>query len=121
MTIDIKKISLVSQTRAKDGSYWLENPQATRYFWSPNGYNLKKGEGYYQNVWIMGNQAIYGITNHISAGIGTIPLFLFGGAPTPVWLTTKFSIPVVENKFNVGAGALVGTILGEEHTSFGIL
>jgi len=118
---DIKKISEISLAIKKDGSYWLDNPQATRYFWSPNGYNLKKGEGYYQNVWIMGNQAIYGITNHISAGVGTVPLFLFGGTPTPVWFTTKFSVPVIENKLNVGAGALVGTILGEEDTSFGIL
>jgi hypothetical protein len=118
---DIKQISEISQVLKEDGTYWLDNPQATRYFWSPNGYNLKKGEGYYQNVWIMGNQAIYGITNHISAGVGTVPLFLFGGTPTPVWFTTKFSVPVIENKLNVGAGALVGTVLGEEDTSFGIL
>jgi len=121
LTSDIKKISLVSQSLAKDGTYWLDNPQATRYFWSPNSYSLKKGEGYYQNVWILGNQAIYGFTNHFSAGIGMIPLFLFAGSPTPVWITLKYSVPVVKDKVNLSAGALLGTVLGEETGAIGIL
>ncbi|HAQ18056.1 MAG TPA: hypothetical protein DCR40_02345 [Prolixibacteraceae bacterium] len=121
LTSDIKRISEVTQTIAKDGTYWLDNPQSTRYFWAPNGYNLKSGEGYYQNVWVFFNQAVYGFTDHISAGVGVVPLFLFAGAPTPAWLTAKFSVPVAENKFNLGAGALVGTVIGEEKTGFGIL
>jgi hypothetical protein len=118
---EIKKITPITQVLAKDGTFWLDNPQATRYFWAPNGYNLKKGEGYYQNVWILFNQAVYGLTDHFSAGVGMVPLFLFAGAATPAWITVKFSIPVIENKFNLGAGALVGTVIGEENTGFGIL
>jgi hypothetical protein len=95
--------------------------QSTRYFWSPNGYGLKKGEGYYQNIWVLWNQFAYGLSDNFSIGGGIIPLFLFGGTPTPVFITAKFSIPVVENKFNLGAGAIAGTILGEEETGFGIL
>jgi hypothetical protein len=118
---EIKKISEVTQVVTKDGAYWLDNPQATRYFWAPNGYNLKAGEGYYQNVWVFFNQAIYGLTDHFSAGVGVMPLFLFNGAPTPAWISAKYSIPVVENKFNLGAGALVGTVIGEGNSGFGIL
>jgi hypothetical protein len=121
LTTDIKSISEVAQIKAKDGTYWLDNPQSTRYFWSPNGYNLKKGDGYYQNVWILFNQAVYGFTDHFSGGIGVMPLFLFGGSPTPAWITLKYSVPVVKNKLNLGAGALVGTVIGVEKTSFGIL
>jgi hypothetical protein len=120
-TTEIKSISEVKQTLAKDGTYWLDNPQSTRYFWSPNGYSLKKGEGYYQNVWIMGNQAVYGLTNHLSGGIGVIPTFLFAGSPTPAWLTLKYSVPVVKEKLNISAGALVGTVIGESTGAFGIL
>jgi hypothetical protein len=69
----------------------------------------------------MFNQAVYGITNRFSAGVGAVPLFLFGGAPTPAWVTVKFSQPVIENKLNVGAGALMGTVIGESKTGFGIL
>lgn len=113
--LQIKRINQLSATQAKDGSYWLDNPQATRYFWTPNGYNLKAGEGYYQNVWIFFNQAVYGITDHFSAGLGMIPLFLFDGEPTPAWITAKYSVPVVENKFNLGVGALAGTVIGAKN------
>ena len=119
--VEVKRITQLTSVKAKNGTYWLDNPQSTRYFWSPNGYNLKKGEGYYQNVWIMFNQAVYGFTDHFSVGVGVVPLFLFAGTSTPAWLTAKFSVPVVKNKVNLGAGALVGTVIGEENTGFGIL
>ncbi len=117
----IKRISQVLEKQIIDGKYWFENPQSTRYFWSPNGYGLKKGEGYYQNVWVLFNQFAVGVTDFFSLGGGIVPLFLFAGAPTPVWFTPKFSIPVVKEKFNIGAGALIGTVLGEDNAGFGIL
>lgn len=109
---DVKRVSKITSAQLKNGTYWLNNPQSTRYLWSPNGYNLNKGEGYYQNVWILFNQAVYGITDHFSAGVGVMPLFLFAGSPTPVWITLKYSVPVVKDKVNLGAGALMGTIVG---------
>ena len=119
---EIKRITPLSATKSKDGVYWLDNPQATRYFWAPNGYNLKAGEGYYQNVWVLFNQAVVGLTDYFSAGVGVMPLFLFEGAPTPVWVTAKFSLPIVENKINLGAGALMSTVVGgDTESGFGIL
>jgi hypothetical protein len=117
----ITKITEVNPSQLKQGELWLDNPQATRYFWSPNGYGLKAGEAYYQNVWVLFNQVSVGISDNISIGAGLVPLFLFAGAPTPVWITPKFSIPVVKDKFNIGAGGLLATVIGEEDTSFGIL
>ncbi len=49
----IKSITWLNPTSLKGGKLWFENPQSTRYFWSPNGYGLKKGEGYYQNIWVL--------------------------------------------------------------------
>jgi len=118
---EVKRITQLSTIIVKDGTYWLDNPQSTRYFWAPNGYSLKKGEGYYQNVWIMFNQAVYGFTDHFSGGVGVMPLFLFGGVSTPAWITAKFSVPVVKDKINLGVGALAGTVIGEENTGFGII
>ena len=117
----IKKISPVHMREIVGGAYWPENPQAARYFWAPNGYGLRAGEGYYQNVWVLFNQVSVGLTDHISMGGGFIPLFLFDGAPTPVWITPKISFPVVNDKFNIGGGALLGTVVGEEESGFGIL
>lgn len=110
---EVKRISEITVSQSKDGTYWTDNPQSTRYFWAPNGYNLKRGEGYYQNVWVFFNQAVYGITDHFSAGIGTMPLFLLGSSEFPIWLTMKYSLPVVKDKINLGAGVLAGTVTGE--------
>jgi hypothetical protein len=95
--------------------------QSSRYFWSPNGYSLKKGEAYYQNIWVLYNQMGLGLSDHFSVGMGLMPLFLFAGAPTPVWITPKFSIPIVQDKFNLGVGALSGLVLGDNSIGFGIV
>lgn len=118
---DIRSMRRLEGTLAQDGSIWVENPQATRYFWAPNGYGLRKGEGYYQNLWVLWNQASVGITDNISIGAGVVPLFLFAGTSTPVWLTPKVSVPIIKDRFNVGGGALVGTVVGEEDMGFGIV
>ncbi len=118
---EIKQQEKVSVEQIKDGKLWFANPQSTRYFWSPNGYGLKKGEGYYQNIWVLWNQFSYGVSDNFSLGGGIIPLFFFGGGPTPVFITPKISIPIEKDKFNLGAGALIGTVLGESGTSFGIV
>jgi len=103
-----------------DGFLWYENLQATRYFWAPNGYGLKEGEAYYQNMWILYNQAGYGFSDNFSVGAGLLPLFLFGGSPTPMWITPKFSIPLKKDKINLGLGLLAATVVGTSDASFGI-
>lgn len=47
---DIRSRVLLNGVKSEGGEYWLPNPQSTRYFWPPNGYGLKKGEAYYQNI-----------------------------------------------------------------------
>lgn len=123
--IKIKYMRAVENEEIKSGKIWGNTPQDARYFFAPNGYGLRKGEGYYQNTYLFFNQASYGITDNFTMGFGMIPLFLFDGAPTPVWLTPKIQFPLIKNKLNFGGGALVGTVLGlesaEEGTnSFGI-
>lgn len=118
---NIKVRELIQAQQIKNGKFWFANPQSTRYFWSPNGYGLKRGEGYYQNIWVLWNQFSYGVSDKVSLGAGVIPLFLFGGASTPVFATAKFSIPITKEKLNIGGGAIVGTVLGESETGIGIV
>ncbi len=61
----------------------------------------------------------YGFTDNLTIGIGVVPLFLFGGTASPVWITPKVSIPVVKDQFNVGVGAFVGTVIGDNENSGG--
>lgn len=101
--------------------FWLPNPQSSRYFWAPNGYGLEKGTSYYQNIWILYNQYSYGLTNNFSIGAGTLPLFLFGGAASPFWIVPKFSVPLIDDKLNMGTGAFLGTVIGEQASVYGLI
>ncbi|MEL6195141.1 MAG: hypothetical protein AAFR66_23990 [Bacteroidota bacterium] len=92
----------------------------TRYLFGTNALGLKKGEGYYQNTWVLFNQFSYGITDNISVGGGLVPLFLFNGTSTPVWGTVKLSFPVASESFHLSAGSLFGTIPGEDVGVFGL-
>ena len=101
---DIKSIHIINENQIKQGRFWYPNLQATRYFFAPNGYGLKKGEAYYQNVWIFFNQFSVGIVDYFSIGAGFVPTFLFGGAPTPVWIVPKVSVPIIKDKLNFTIG-----------------
>jgi hypothetical protein len=118
---DIKTRLNLEGIKKEKGEFWMPNPQSTRYFWAPNGYGLQKGETYFQNIWVFYNQVSWGITNHFSLSTGMIPLFLLGGTATPVWIVPKFSFPVKEDNLNIGTGAFLGTVLGEETGVFGLL
>ena len=96
-------------------------PEATRYFWAPSAFGLAKGQGYFQNVWVMFNQFSYGFADYFSLGVGTIPLFLFAGTASPVWITPKVSIPVSSDKVGLGVGALMATVLSEDEATVGIV
>lgn len=119
--MDLIRISIIRNDRIIDNTYWVDHMQSTRYFWQPSGYGLKKGEGYSQNIWVLFNQFSYGVSDNFLIGGGIIPLFLFAGTPTPVWLTPKVSIPIKADKLNLGAGGLFATVLGEQDMNFGIL
>lgn len=118
-TSRIKTKRLVKTSHLIEGEFWFDNPHATRYFFMTNGYGLRKGEAYYQNTWVLFNQVSYGITDHITIGGGVLPLFLFAGAPTPVWITPKVAFPIVKDKINMSAGMILGHVIGEG-ASFGI-
>ncbi len=103
--VDVNMIKEAEQKNAVTGEYWTENFQSTRYFWMPNGFGLKQGEAYYQNVWILFNQFNVGITKNFSIAGGTIPLFLFGADAFPIWVNAKVSVPLGP-KVNFGGGVL---------------
>lgn len=116
---DVAKISVISRDRIKDGVVSYGELHASRYFCSSNGYGLKQGNAYYQNMWIFYNQFGYGFTNNFSVGAGIVPLFLFAGASSPVWITPKFTFPIKKDRINLGVGILAATVLGEDTKTFG--
>lgn len=80
MKKDIKRITLLERGNIVRGKVWAENPQATRYLFMPNGYGLKKGEGYYQNIWVLFNQVSVGVSDHFQSGWARSPFSCLGQA-----------------------------------------
>lgn len=117
----IVKIEQVIDAKYTQGDLWYHHLQSARYFFSPNGYGLKEGESYYQNIWIFYNQFSVGLSDHFSIGVGVVPLFFFDFTPSPIWVNPKFSIPLVRDKLNLGAGGLFGYVVGEQDAAFGIV
>ena len=119
----IRKMERIRDEQIVDGLLWAENPQSTRYFLSPNGFGLRAGEGYYQNVWIFFNQFAFGVSNNFSLGFGLVPTFLFASDEIPVWITPRVSIPLsgAEGIVNLGVSAFAGTVLGVSEGGFGVL
>lgn len=119
--ITIKRENIRSMERLREGNYWFENPQSTRYFFAPNAIGLKKGKGYYQNTWIFFSNVNYGISNNFSIGGGMIPIFLFGVSGTPIWVLPKVSLPLANDNIHLAAGAMIGGVIGADSEGGGIL
>ena len=107
----IKSIDEVDKSNFKDGGYWYPNPHATRYFYGPSAIGLKKGEGYYQNTYLVLNSFNVGITDNISIGGGLELISTFAGKDPLFFITPKASFKVAE-KFHAGGGVLYARIPG---------
>lgn len=118
---DIRKVKELQISQMVDGEYWHESPISSRYFFGANGYGPRKGEGYFTNIWVFYNQVVYGLTDAFSVGVGTSPLFLFNGAPTPIWLTPRLSLPIDKDNVQLGLGGYFGTVLIEDIGLYGML
>lgn len=106
----VKRMKLIENKMMFHGATGIPNPNPTRYFFAPSAFNLKKGEGYYQNTYLVLNSINYGISDHFSIG-GSVELIstfsTIGDHWTPLYLITpKFGFEVAKN-VNVGAGLLI--------------
>jgi hypothetical protein len=119
----VQDIRVIPKSQIHDGEYWYANPNDSRYLFAPSAFNLKKGEGYYQNTYLFINTFNYGITDNFSMGLGFefISTFASLGASDfdPIYfLTPKYSTQVSEN-VRVGVGVLYGKV-SDDIGGFGV-
>ncbi|GAB3537953.1 hypothetical protein GCM10027443_31930 [Pontibacter brevis] len=100
----VRSFRILDNRNFKNGQYWFENPNATRYLFSPTAFSLQKGEAYYQNTYIVLNSVNYGITDRLTIGAGFELISTFSGTPI-FYVTPKYTFPISEN-WNAGAGVL---------------
>lgn len=109
---NIERMEEIPPGRFRNGAYWFQNPQSTRYFFSPNAIGIPQGQGGYQNTWVFLNNVNYGATENFSIGAGTVPVFLFGAEALPIWVLPKMSISTPQDNFHLAGGAVFGGVLG---------
>lgn len=80
----------------------------SRHIFLPTGKNLKKGAGFYQNVWGAGSAFSYGITDQISIGGGANLISIFTGSLT-CFIHPKFT-KEIEEDINIGLGVYAGIV-----------
>jgi hypothetical protein len=94
----------IPETEGEQTKLYSGNEHDTRYFFAPSAFNLKQGELYYNTVYFFLHDLQYGVSNHVSMGIGTTVIGL------PMYLTPKVSIPLGQKSaIAIGDLFLVGT------------
>ena len=105
---NIKSIKEIGAPKIVEGEYWYETPNSTRNLFTPTGYSLEKGDAYYQNLMLVYNQFSYGFSDRFTVGVGFEIISLLVGSNSPLFtITPKYSIPLKENQWNLGVGALI--------------
>lgn len=118
LTITVDKIDRIEKNDEgfySKGVYWFPNPNYSRYFFAPSALPLRKGEGYYQNAYILVNSVSVGVTDHFTMGGGIVfsPAIRNLGI---AFLTPKVSFPSQSN-VTFGIGAIV---VGAYFRTFGL-
>ncbi len=102
---EVKKMEFVNDTTVsgdvKDNVY-----SGSHYILSQSAFNLKKGQSYYENLYVFLNSFAYGVTDNftIIGGAEAVSL-LFSQFPV-MYFTPKFSVP-----FNGGAFSISTTLV----------
>ncbi|RMG72955.1 MAG: hypothetical protein D6722_04450 [Bacteroidetes bacterium] len=101
------------------GQYGYANTNATRHLFAPTAIPLRKGEGYYQNVWIGLNSFNYGLSDHIAitGGVEVFTTFasLLNSYYSGALMFANLKVGTqVKPGIYLGAGALAGGLLGED-------
>lgn len=116
---NIKSIEDVPQSSFRAGEYWFPNPNNTRLYFAPKGHMLRKGTGYFQNIFIFFAGFAVGLTDNITLGGG---MSLFPGLDIDeqlFYLTPKVGIKATET-FDLAVGALLVNVPDDNETA-GIL
>lgn len=119
----IKEVNEITENQFTRGQFWFKNPHSTRHIVGPTAFNLQKGEGYYQNLYLFGQSVNYGLTNHFSIGGGTeIASVIFAQEwPYVYFLTPKIGYQIGP-KWHAGGGILYARLrnLVDEKNNLGI-
>ena len=120
----VAELREVEKSRIRRGEVWPANPNATRLFFAPTGRMLEKGEGYFNDTYLLFLSVQGGLTSRftLGGGLSVIPFddfsdnVLFIAPKVGVYSSPKFSLAVG------GLAGYVGGLADEgEEASLGVV
>ena len=114
ITVPITEISSIDYVDVKNlitdiNGRFIDFHNSTHHFFFPSGYSLRKGQSYYENVFIFYNSYTYGVTDNFSITAGAeVASVLFSSSVPLIFVSAKFSVPFKNDK---AAFALNGTYI----------
>ncbi len=97
-----------------------DNPLYSKYYLGESAIGLKKGEGHYQNILIVGNFFSYGFSDNFSVTGGFESASLFGGRFPVLFINPKFTLHNANDKLHFGVGSFTSLYIdGSDNLLFG--
>ena len=116
----IKYVNVMSE--ADSNGFAIDYHNSTRYLLSPSGYSLKKGQAYYENVWIFWNSFAYGVSDNVTLSASTeLVSILFGKQFPLIFLNAKYSIPFINDTGAFGINLSYLTLPQDDFSSYTFL
>ncbi|NNE26851.1 MAG: hypothetical protein HKN09_08410 [Saprospiraceae bacterium] len=120
----IKKTELIRQTeKDKDiKGVTIDYHNSTHHIVGQSAYNLKKGQSYYENIYVFWNTYTTGITDNFSISMGgEIASLLFASNLPVLYIAPKYSMPFKNNTGAFAVGATIFTAPEANFNSFGFI
>jgi hypothetical protein len=77
VTVPEGSILRIETAKPGEAKLWSADPGRTRYLYSPSGFMLDRGEGYISQTELLVTTVAYGVSDHVTVGLGTAIPFLF--------------------------------------------
>jgi hypothetical protein len=120
----VAELREVEKSSVRRGEVWPANPNATRLFFAPTGRMLAKGEGYFNDTYLLFLSVQGGLSSRftLGGGLSIVPLDDF--SDNVVFVTPKVGL-YTSPRFNLAVGGLFGFVGGladeGEDASLGVL
>lgn len=92
------------------GKFDRKDRDMHRHLFSPTAINIKKGEAFYQNIYLAGNKFTYGFKDNFSLAVGIDAWSLIWWEELIFFMHPRFSFELDEN-VRFGCGVMAGTYL----------
>jgi hypothetical protein len=90
-------------------TYWLPNPHDSRHYFAPTARNMKKGEGYFQDIYLVIASVNYAFTNYFTMGGGMSIVPGIGFNQQAYFVNPKLGFEINKN-VHLGGGFIYANI-----------